>query len=291
MGNKRQRKIIIRLIIGALIVFLGLIVEFYIHRYSTNRAVVFRTEESTVQIYREKKWQDFRFRGANIPAAPLGESGSREEFARLFKQMADADVNVILVHTILSPVFYRAFFEYNLLTDKPLYLLHGIRLDEQNIKKYYNAYEDKLSDDFFEEIRRTIDVVHGKAGLKQTTGHNSGTYNFNISPYVIGYILGDQTDADFVLTTNEKNPHIMGFDGDYLYTRNASPYEAWLAAVGNYAISYEQEKYRGPCKLVSLACCFGIDPVGVNLANIQVTEKFNAGILAFDRLQETFIEF
>jgi len=314
MSNKRQRKIIKYLLIGSGIVFVGIITLFTIDRYSSNRSVNFRIEGNYVQINRAKKWQDFIVREASLYHASqvndednhgvnpenntgnsIAEAGwSKDQYSRWFKQLAAGDSNVVRINTILPPVFYRAFFEYNILTNRPLYLLHGIRLDEQNIRKYSNAYEDKLNSDFFEEIRRTVDVVHGKATFKHLNGAST-TYNMNIAPYVMGYMLCESADADFMAGTNQKNPHVMGFEGDYLYTRNASPYEAWLAAVGNYTISYEQEKYGGVFRLVSWTNWTSIvqleklddddetefeEVMSVNFNNIQSTEKFSAGILA-----------
>ena len=295
MRNKKQRKIIIRLLIAALILFLGLLTEFVIHRYRTNRTVVFMTEGKTVHIYRDKKWQEFPLNGVNIGLGRQEESGystqedatfTKDEYSQWFKQLAAMEINVIHIYTVLPPVFYKAFFEYNLLTDKPLYLLHGIRVNGNQLALYQNAYDDRLNSDFFEEIRRTIDVIHGKVTAKQKNNHGSGTYNLNISPYVLGYTLQEETDFGFVTATNQKNPHIMGFEGDYLYTENASPYEAWLAAVGNYVISYEQEKYGGPQKLVSWT-----NSPNTNLEHIRNTEKFNAGFLAALQLQDKFVEY
>jgi len=285
MQRKKRRKIFIRLMIGALVVFVGLVVEFFVHRYITNRSVVFRTEGISLEICRDKKWRDFTINGATVGSLSLGTSGeteiTRDEYGIKFKQLSAMGINVIRIDTILPPAFYRAFFEYNIFSEKPLYLLHGIRLDESHGKTNLNAFENRYNADFLDVIGRTIDVVHGKAASRQSNGHASSAYKFNISPYVMGYILCEDMGTDFVLATNEKNSHVMGFEGDYIYTVNASPYEAWLAAMGNFAISYEQEKYGGPCKLVCWTNWSGFE-------KIQVTEKFNAGILASNHLQEKF---
>lgn len=309
MGNKRQRKIITRLLIGALVLFVVLVVGYFADRYTSNRSVIFRTEGDHLQIYRDKKWQDFMIKGVSFGPEKGGEVGleepsSKAQYTRWFKQLASMDVNLLRVNTILPPAFFQAFLEYNILTDKPIYLLQGIPLDEYNIKTYRNAYEDKLNADLFEEIRRTIDVVHGKAVVKEVKGQASDTYRLNVAPYVMGYSLGAGLDADFILNTNKKNPNVMGFDGDYLYTQNASPYEAWLASVGNFAVSYEQEKYSGPCKLVSWT---NLSAAGsaeapednsnnnaapdINWDHIRITEKFNAGIFAFSMLRDKFTEY
>ena len=267
---------------------IGIFVESIIYRYRSNRSAVVNTMENQFIVKRGKRWYDFYIKGVNFPS---GESGnfsgaaalSKAEYKKWFKEIAAMNANVIRVYSIQPPAFYRAFLEYNLLATKPIHLLHGIRTDSG--RRYFHAYEDRFNSDFLEEIRHTIDVVHGKAASRQS----SGAYTHNISPYVIGYILDGWKDADFILATDERNTNIFGFEGDYLYTVNASPYESWLAAMGNYVISYEHDKYGGPFKIISWINNPVTDPLvrdpgarvtRVDVEHIRPTEKFNAGIFA-----------
>jgi len=297
-SNKR-RSIITVLIVGAVIVVLGLAVEFVVYRYQVNRSALFRTDGNRIQIYRDKKWRTFLVKGVNLGAGkpgfgPDATGTTKEDYSRWLKQIAAMNVNVIRVYTILPPDFYRAFFEFNMLAPRPIFLLQGVRVPESDIAKYQNAYENQLSTDFFDEIRRTIDVIHGKASFKYKGGTGSASYSMNISPYVMGYIISQEMNPDFVIGTNTKNTQVMGFEGDYLFTDKASPYEAWLAGVGNYAVSYEQKNYGGPFRLISWINWPTTDPlvhlnepdqkgqdaVGVNLEHIHTTEKFRSGIFA-----------
>ena len=281
MHNNRLTRVVIRLFIGAIVIAFVLLGEYAIHRYSSNRSVIFRTEGSRIEVYRNKEWQNFIISGVKIEAEKLAGMGisanaTKDEYSRRLKELAGMKVNVISLNTVLPPAFYQTFYEYNLLTDKPLYLLQGICLPDNPAGAYHNAFDDDLNLLFFDEIRRTIDIVHGK--------HGSGVYSHDVSPYVIGYVLGEGTDAELVVATNERNPNVMDFEGDYLYTVNASPYESWLAAVGNYVISYEQDRYGGASRLVSWNTGSGFD-------QIKITEKFDAGILAFVHLRNTFSDY
>lgn len=289
----------IPLIIGIVLVIAGFFIEFVVYRYSANRSAQFRTEGSKLQIYRDKKWHTFIVKGINLDSGRQGFSGggrgiTKAEYKRWFAKVSGMNANVIRVNNILPPDFYQAFFEYNLLADKPLFLLHGISAARRGNKPPANAYDEQFNNDLYEQIRRTVDVVHGRAILKRSTSNSSRTYSLNISPYVMGYILGEDTGADFVIQTNQMNVQVMGFEGDYLFTEKATPYEAWLAALGNYAISYEVEKYGGPQKLISWLNQPATDPIehlsvkdlkkevasGVNFEHIQTTEKYSAGIFA-----------
>jgi len=320
--RKRQRRILITLLIGIAVLFAALIVLFIVDRYYTNRSVAFRTEDADVEIYRAKKWENFVIKGVNMSGDDITQSGPalKNVYAKLFRRLAARDINVIRLDTVFSPEFYRAFFEYNSMTNKPLYLLQGVRPDLQNIRTYRNAYEPRLNADFTDTIRRTIDVIHGKADRDKTSsartasgqsagkpaGQVSGKYNLDVSPYVIGYnFLCAAEDAQFVILTNQKNPDVMGFEGDYFYTESAEPYEAWLAAVANFAVSYEQDKYGGPNRLVSWMGWNAAEPirqvdksdtsgsqkdnaVAVNIDRIKLTGRFNAGILEPRQLREKF---
>ena len=272
MGNKRQRKIILRLLLGVLILITGLVVEFVIHRYRSNRSIAFRAQGSAIQIYQGKKWQDFTVKGVNLGS---GEEGfTKTDYGRWLKSMAAMNANLIRVYDILPPEFYQAFFEYNLLSSKPLYLLQGMRLGEGFLASNQNAFDEELSAEFFARIRNVIDAIHGKLSLKERK------YNLDIAPYVMGYVLGEDISADFIVLTNDNNTHVMGFEGDYLYTVNASPLEAWLAGMGNFAISYEQFKYKGPLHLVSWSYWSDMDQADIDVEDIHPTEKLASGIFA-----------
>lgn len=262
------------LALGSVILFAVIMTEFVIHRYTTNRAVAFRSEGGTVQIQRDREWQDFSERGVVIGTertAWMADSNvSKDEYSRWFKQLAAMNINIIRVNKIQHPAFYQAFFAYNMLTSRPIYLLQGIYIDDNYIQNSMNAYSEELISGYIEEIRRTVDAVHGRAVIKPRTGHASGTYNMDISPYVMGYILYCKTNADFMNETNDLNMHVISFEGDYLYTQNASPYEAWFTGLGNYVISYEQDNYRGQYKLLSWG--------GLNSEQVHPTEKYIAGV-------------
>ena len=299
MSSGTGKKTITRIVVLAVILVLCVPAGLVYSRYRSNSSVAFRTEGDKFQILRDGKWRDFTVKGVNMGSAKPGffpgeMAIEKQEYVRWFKQIAAMNANVIRIYTIQSPVFYQAFSAYNLLTDKPLYLLQGIWVNDNNIMPDQNAYSEKLSSEFYEEIRRTVDVLHGNTILEPWKGHASGTYRFNAAPYVMGYILVEEMDAEFVISTNTKNPHITDFKGDYLCTKNASPYEAWLAAAGDYTISYEQGRYGGQLKPLSWTNWVTTDPlehtnepdpvnedaVSVDFEHIFANDNFSAGIFA-----------
>ena len=293
-------------IVAALVVAL---VSFSV-KYYNNRNVQFRTAGTMFQIYKNGTWQDFLIKGVNIGAAKPGcfpgELGiTKSDYLRWFKEIAAMNANTIRVYTILGPDFYDALFEYNMVTNKPLYVFHGVWNDEELSDKQPDGYAPEVTADFKNEISDLIDVLHGKKIIAPRFGHASGSYVWDVSPYVIGYILGIERDAEFVNSTNKKNPSVKSFDGDFLYTtKGASPYECWLAQIGDYAIAYETSKYHTQ-KPVSWTNWITTDPLphlsdpnrdvedaaSVDIEHIQKKDSFQPGLFASYHIYPYYPEF
>ena len=302
---KIQKKVIIIFIFSALAIFLAQ----YPVRYYINRGVQFRASGASFQIYKNGKWQDFLIKGVNIGAAKPGyypgEMGiTKKDYERWFKQISRMNANSIRVYTILSPAFYEALFEYNMFTGKPLYLFHGVWNNEETVNLRQNAYDQEITGEFKNEIADLIDLLHGEKTIPLKNGHASGKYNWDLSPYVAGYILGIEHDADFVISTNEKNSGVSGFDGNFLYTKEASPFECWLAEIGEYAIRYENQKYKTQ-KPISWTNWITTDPllhfsdpnrdeedaVSMDIEHIHSKDSFEAGLFASYHIYPYYPEF
>jgi hypothetical protein len=269
----------------------------------------FRAEGSGFQILRNGQWQEFPIKGVNLGAGKPGYfpgemAVTKEEYARWFQQIADMNSNSIRVYTILSPGFYEALYEHNRSTDKPLYLFHGAWINEEDILEHMDLYAPAIADEFKAEIERLIDVLHGNARLPERTGHASGRYRWDVSSYMAGYILGIELDADTVISTNRHNAHITSYDGEYLYTENATPHECWLAQMADHAISYEQRRYKTQ-KPMSWVNWLTTDPmthsnepdaekedaIGVDTEHILTKEAFTAGLFASYHVYPYYPEF
>ena len=278
-------------------------------KYYFNRNVCFRTAKTVFQRYKNGKWQDFLIKGVNMgsskPGCFPGDIGiEKDEYKRWFKQIADMNANSVRVYTILGPGFYEALFEYNMFTKKPIYLFHGVWNNENAVSKWQNGFHPEISDDYKSEIADLIDLLHGKKNIPPRPGRASGSYTWDVSPYVAGYILGIEQDAAFVINTNKENPHVKGFNGNFLYTVDASPYECWLAEIGDYAINYEYSGYKTQ-KPLSWTNWITTDPlwhlsdpdrsqedaVSVDIEHIQKNDSFEAGLFASYHIYPYYPEF
>lgn len=185
--------------------------------------------------------------GAGKPGYYPGDLAiTKDEYFRWFQQIAEMNANVIRIYTLQSPAFYEAFYQYSKTADSPLYLIQGVYINEAEVAKYKNAYAagSSLGEEFRQDITDAIDIIHGNAVLTAQAGRASGIYTYDVSPYVVGWILGIEWDSDFVIGTNIANPEKTSFTGQYVYTANASPFEVFLAEMAELTVSYETEHYN-----------------------------------------------
>ena len=118
-------------------------------------------------LYRDQQWQKAFVKGVNIGASKPGyfpgEFGiSKADYLRWFKYIAEMHANTIRVYTILKPDFYNALYEFNQTAARPLYLLQGVWINEENIALYHDAYQPLIADGFKKDIETVIDVLHGQ---------------------------------------------------------------------------------------------------------------------------------
>ncbi|BCB05613.1 hypothetical protein [Bacillus sp. KH172YL63] len=208
-----------------------------------------KTGTDYIQVNQDGKWENLLIKGVNMgiakPGSFPGETAiTKEEYFRWFKQIGAMNANSLRIYTIHPPAFYEAFYEYNQIAEKPLYLFHGVWVNEEIFLDSKDAFAKENSEEFLDEMKRTIDIVHGNAEIPERKGHASGTYQYDISPYVLGWIFGVEWDPQVVLDTNNKHRNLEDIKGTYIQTENAQPFEIWLAGMMDEGIEYETEKYQ-----------------------------------------------
>lgn len=208
-----------------------------------------RTNHEEIQLVTDGTWQDSFLKGVNMgvakPGYYPGEFGiTKKEYQRWFKQIGEMNANVIRVYTLQMPVFYEALYEYNQKAEKPLYLIQGVWLDEETMLDEMDAFSPNVYDAFKEEVTKIVDVLHGNKTVAKEKGKAYGRYKKDVSPYVLGYILGTEWDSYFVEATNEKHQGLADFNGDYIYTEQAQPMEIFFAHILETGIAYESLNYK-----------------------------------------------
>ena len=199
-----------------------------------------------------KGMEPFEIRGVDMGVGIPGYFSTefaidKETYLRWFGMIQEMGANTIRVYTIQIPDFYEAVYEYNKDNPNPLYILHGVWVNDYVQNSHADAYDDSFREALLEDCRTLVDVIHGrrKINLGYQATSASGVYNKDISDWVLGYILGVEWEDVTVAYTNHMKPENNSYHGDYMYTsEEATPFEAMLAEVGDKIIRYESEKYK-----------------------------------------------
>lgn len=258
------------------------------------------------EIYMEKdgSFEPFEIRGVNMGSGIPGEWATSfavdgETYKRWFGYIQEMGANTIRVYTIHNDTFYDAFYDYNKDNPTPLYMLHGVWVNDYVLNSHRDAYSEDFYDTFLENCKITVDVIHGQrklsAGKVESAGH--GSYRKDISDWVIGYILGVEWDDSTVAYTDDLYKDKEGYSsysGKYMYTaEEATPFETMLAMVGDKVIEYETERYSDQ-RLVAFSNWPTTDPfeypkiikdffmkcARVDVEHIKTTEEFIPGQFA-----------
>lgn len=208
-----------------------------------------RVKGQEFEVYQEGKWQPFTIKGVNMgmakPGTFPGEAAiSADEYDRWFQEIGDMNANAIRIYTLHPPAFYEAFARYNATAKEPLYLYHGVWIDEEPLVETLDAFTPEITEKFQKEIAKVVDVIHGNAKVEKQPGHSYGTYQTDISPYVIGWMIGIEWYSPTVANMDEKYPDLDEFNGKHIYTEKANPMEHWLAEQLDMLAEYELSEYQ-----------------------------------------------
>ena len=119
--------------------------------YSVEDGVAYRVKAEGEYFYiyspESGQWEQVFWKGVNIGA---GEPGlfpgeltiSYEDYYRWFGYISDMNCNCIRVYTTMRPQFYQALYDFNSTAENPLYLFHGVWMDEDDITTYADVYAE-----------------------------------------------------------------------------------------------------------------------------------------------------
>ncbi|MEG2678727.1 MAG: hypothetical protein RR949_02240, partial [Oscillospiraceae bacterium] len=243
--------------------------------------------------------EPFEIRGVDMGVGIPGHFATdyaidKATYLRWFRQIQDMGANCVRVYTILQDDFYEAVWEYNHENETPLYFIHGLWVDDYVQYSHRDAYDKDFLGAMLRDSRTLVDIIHGNKLFALGEDLGSGSYGRDISPWVIGYILGVEWEDTTVAYTDETYPERNTYQGTYLYTSpEASPFEAMLAQVGDRLIEYETARY-GSQRLLAFANWPTTDPLlwnetvedyfrkfeQVDVEHIKTTDRFLSGQFA-----------
>lgn len=204
-----------------------------------------KINENTFQVLKDGNWESIIIKGVSLSNEIPGESEiSRKQYYSWFKSIGEMNANTIRAYTILSPDFYKALKQYNEKNQEKIYLFQGVLIEEDILNQSLDAFKLDNILPFKEDIKRTINVVHGNITLPERVGYPHGKYTADVSPYVMGWILGVEWYPYLVDNMNNNRLDKSEFNGEFVYTEDAKPFEYWLADIMDYTLSYEMKEYN-----------------------------------------------
>jgi tetratricopeptide (TPR) repeat protein len=191
-------------------------------------------------------WQPFYVKGINVGAALPGKFPSEfplddSTYARWLELIAAANANTLRLYTIFPPAFYRALRHWNdAHPDRALWLVHGVWA-ELPPGDDYDAPAWKQ--EFRHEMRRVVDVVHGRALLAVRAGHAWGRYDADVSDHVLAFVLGREWEP-FSIRAYNRRPHgRRAYRGRFLAVERGTPADVWLAEQSDLLLQYEWDTH------------------------------------------------
>jgi tetratricopeptide (TPR) repeat protein len=207
-------------------------------------------------------WRPIFIKGVNLGVALPGRFAA--EFPtdeRLYREwleiIADLGANAIRLYTLLPPSFYRALDRHNAESSDPLWLIQGVWSE---LPPRHDFSDPQYLTELHEDIARVIDAVHGNIAIGPTQDHAWGSYDHDVSRWLLAWIIGREWEPFAVVEYNEMYPERTSFAGRWLVVEEAQAMEVWVAALCDFAVDYEARLYH-EIRPVSFANWPTLDPL------------------------------
>ena len=90
-----------------------------------------------------------------------------------------------------------------------------------------------------------MDVIHGNRAIELGNFTGTGWYQWDVSPWTLGYLLGHEWDSGIIAYTNHSTLGETSYQGTYFYTKlEASRFETAMAKLMDRVTAYESDKYK-----------------------------------------------
>lgn len=157
-----------------------------------------------------EEWEGLLVRGVNLgmakPGTFPGEAAiTKDEYARWLALIGEMNANVVRVYTLHPPAFYEALAEHNATAADPLFVLHGNWIAQATLVDRADAFDPDVVGIHEEGVRNVVDAVHGDARVPERRGHAGGSYDVDVSSYVLGYVVGIEWPPEVVEATDRRN--------------------------------------------------------------------------------------
>ncbi len=218
----------------------------------TAMQVVARARDGRFFVRESGRFRPLFVKGVNMGVAlpgrfPAEFPQDEATYGSFLSNVSGMGANAVRLYTLLPPAFYAALDRHNRAAGRAeIWLLQGVWTEPPAGDDYDG---EVFVREFRDEIRRVIDAVHGNLDLEVLPGHAHGSYRADVSPRVLGYVLGREWEPQSVGTYDGwfAKGHRESFAGTYFTARiedGATPFEQWLARTMDFTVQYETDTYR-----------------------------------------------
>ncbi|HVX87845.1 MAG TPA: tetratricopeptide repeat protein, partial [Gemmatimonadales bacterium] len=210
--------------------------------------LVSRTHGEFFQVRTNGAWSDIYLQGVNLGVALPGRYPSEFpldslRYAGWLDTLGLMGANTVRVYTILPPHFYRAFRAYNLAhPTAPIWLIHGVWTE---LPPGDDFDDPDWKAQFRDEMHRVVDLLHGQIVIPAKPGHASGTYDADVSRWVLAYIIGREWEPFAVKAFDAAGGgRPVSYRGRFLEMASGPRMDAWMAEQCDHLLGYEFDRYN-----------------------------------------------
>ncbi|PIQ26704.1 hypothetical protein COW36_00900 [bacterium (Candidatus Blackallbacteria) CG17_big_fil_post_rev_8_21_14_2_50_48_46] len=220
-----------------------------------------------------QSYENFYIKGINLgiglPGTQAGDlAATREQFARWFKRMGELGFNSLRVYTLHFPIFYEELARYNAAhADHPIYLFHGVWLDE--VEQAHDLYA--TTSQFDAGMQEVVNAVHGQGTIATRQGRAFGTYTADISRWIMGWIIGREVSPDEILMTDQKHADKTSYSGKNVKIKGTAS-EVWWTERIDRLMEFERNTYHVD-RPISVSSWPTLDPLKHPTENSQYSQE------------------
>ncbi|MDP3910098.1 MAG: hypothetical protein Q8Q14_06875 [Gemmatimonadales bacterium] len=217
-------------------------------------AVAARIAGERFEVLTGAAWRSLYVKGVNLGVALPGRFPSEfplddSTYGRWLRLIVEANANVVRVYTILPPAFYRALRAWNDgHPERPLWLVQGVWTELPPRGDFDDA---KWKGAFRAEMRRVVDLIHGRARIGARRGHAWGRYDTDVSDRVLAYVIGREWEPFAIGAYNRLRslrrpgrPDPTRYAGRFLAVERGTPADVWMAEQCDYMLAYEWDTWH-----------------------------------------------
>ncbi len=245
-----MKRFLIILSIGIVFSFLAFylvfIEGFYISFKNIDTVISYKTgQKEILRKNSDGSFSPFKIKGVNISSSLPGSyarqfAPQREDYLRWLTQISQMGANTVRTPEIMDSDFYNALFEFNEGNPNPIYLIQSIDVRDSANYGYKTTYHMDFFGKLLSDAKKSVDVIHGRAFT-----FYGGIYQKDVSPWVLGYLVGNYWSSDAIAYTDHHILHNGKYKGKYFLTKTeATAFESMLAQVMDLIVSYETDKYH-----------------------------------------------